>query len=42
MLRTNLNDALTILGKFKNINSIVQHFPFTTEILLFSLPRDSQ
>ena len=42
MLRSSLTDALTILGKFKYINLIVQHFPFTTEILLFSLPRDSQ
>jgi len=42
MLRTSLTDALTILGKFKYINLIVQYFPFSTEILLFSLPRDSQ
>ena len=42
MLRTSLTDALTILGKFKYINLIVQHFPFTKEILLFSIPRDSQ
>ena len=42
MLRTSLTDALRIFGREFRRNMIVQHFPSTTEIPLFSLPRDSQ